>query len=246
MIPYLRTSQYKGGDTKRIVGLTTFFSSDGNLLFSDNSSATDYNKFFEELLLNLKSSINKLSHDMAWKRGQTVRFIFHVFKPMKNTELEVIKKLIDDFDEFSIQFAFVQIVDNHPFLLFDKHSRGAKARSKVNKKYVPLRGTNLILNVNECLLTTMGADEIKFNSHSPSRPVLIKLHSDSTFKDMHHITQQVFKFSHHSWRSINPSHMPVTLLYASMISKLLGQFKDIPDFSSEALLSTMKRKKWFL
>lgn len=243
---YLRSSQYKGGESKRIVGLTTFFSSDGNLLFSDNSKATEYDNFFEELLLSLKSSVYKLSQDMAWKKGQTVRLIFHVFKPMKNTELEVVKKLINEFEDFSIQFAFVQVVDNHPFLLFDKHSKGVKPRDKVNKKYVPLRGTNFILKENECLLTTMGADELKFNNHSPSRPVLIKLHKDSTFKDMHHITQQVFKFSHHSWRSINPNHMPVTLFYASMISKLLGQFKDIPDFSSEALLSAMKRKKWFL
>ncbi len=243
---YLRSSQYKGGDSKRIVGLTTFFSSDGNLLFSDNSQASDYDNFFEELLLSLKSSVNKLSQDMAWKKGQTVRFVFHVFKPMKNTELEVVKELINEYKDFSIQFAFVQVVDNHPFLLFDKFSKGANRRDKINKEYIPLRSTNLIISENECLLTTMGANELKFKNHSPSRPVLVRLHKDSTFKDMHHITQQVFKFSHHSWRSINPNHLPVTLFYASMISKLLGQFKDIPDFSSEALLSAMKRKKWFL
>ncbi|MEQ8526057.1 Piwi domain-containing protein [Gracilimonas sp.] len=243
---YLRSSHYKGGDSKRIVGLTTFFSSDGNLLFSDNSKATDYDNFFDELLLSLKSSVNKLSEDMAWKKGQTVRFVFHVFKPMKNTELQVVQELVNSFEDFSIQFAFVQIVDNHPFLLFDKKSPGSRGRSKVNKDFVPLRGTNLIINDNECLLTTMGAHEIKFKGHAPSRPVLIKLHEESTFKDMHHITQQVYKFSHHSWRSLNPNHTPVTLFYAKMISKLLGQFKGIPDFSSAALLTAMKRKKWFL
>lgn len=243
---YLRSSHYKGGDSKRIVGLTTFFSSDGNLLFSDNSKATDYENFFDELLLSLKSSVNKLSKDMAWKKGQTVRFVFHVFKPMKNTELMVIQELINDFEDFSIQFAFVQIVDSHPFILFDKKSPGSRGRDKINKDFVPLRGTNLIINDYECLLTTMGAHEIKFKGHAPSRPVLVKLHEESTFKDMHHITQQVYKFSHHSWRSLNPNHTPVTLLYATMISKLLGQFKGIPDFSSEALLTAMKRKKWFL
>ena len=243
---YIRNNQYVGGQSSRIVGLTTFFSSDGNLLFSDNSKATDYDNFFNELLLSLKSSVNKLSQDMAWKKGQTVRFVFHVFKPMKNTELEVVKELINKFSDFEIHFAFVQVIDKHPFLLFDKQSKGAVRRSRVNKKYVPLRKTNLILNEHECLLQTRGANELKIPGNAPSRPVLIRLHEDSTFKDMHHITQQVFKFTHHSWRSINPTHMPVTLYYAQMIARLLGKLRNIPDHNPESLLSMMKRKKWFL
>src|SRR5690606_24737802 len=123
------------------VGLTTFFSSDGNLLFSDNSRATEYENFFEELLLSLRGSVNKLSEDMAWKEGQTVRFVFHVFKPMKDTELMVVKELVEEFKQFSIQFAFVQVVEKHPFLLFDKYSKGSSPRDKINKKYISLRGT---------------------------------------------------------------------------------------------------------
>lgn len=245
---YIRDNQYSGNQNSRIVGLTTFFSSDGNLLFSDNSKATDYDNFFEELLLSLKRSVNRLSQEMAWKEGQTVRFIFHVFKPMKNTELRVVQELVNEFEDFEIKFAFVQVIKNHPFLLFDKKSKGARKNkgSRVNRKFVPLRGTNLILNESECLLTTLGADELNIPGQAPSSPVLIRLHQESTFKDMHHIVQQVFKFSHHSWRSINPTHMPVTLYYANMIARLLGKLRDVPEYTPESLLNVMRRKKWFL
>lgn len=243
---YLRANAYSGGEITRIVGLTTFFSSDGNLLFSDNSKATDFDSFFDELLLSLKSSVHRLSQNLAWQKGQTVRFVFHVFKPMKDREIEVVKKLISEFESFEIKFAFIQVVDNHPFIIFDKQSKGKRRKSNVNKEFVPLRGVNFILNEHECLLQTLGAGELFIPGHAPSSPVLIRLHEDSTFKDLHHITQQVYKFTHHSWRSLNPTHMPVTLFYAKMIARLLGKMRKVRGFDPESLLSLMRYKKWFL
>src|SRR5690606_21934473 len=104
---WLRSGMYKGAESSRVVGITTFMSSDGQYLLGDKVKDVPYERYFEELLKSLKSSINRLSDEYAWQEGDTVRLIFHIFKPIKNVEFDVISQLVKDISQFNIKFAFV-------------------------------------------------------------------------------------------------------------------------------------------
>src|SRR5690606_20170909 len=91
---WLRKNQYSGAESNRVVGITTFLSSDGQYLLGDKVKDVAFENYFEELLKSLKQSIQRLSSEQGWGEGDTVRLIFHIFKPIKNVEFEVISRLI--------------------------------------------------------------------------------------------------------------------------------------------------------
>lgn len=238
-----RESEFAGGRHFQVVGLTTFFSSDGTFLMANRCQEVPYNEYFNELLSGLENSITNLSQDYAWREQDSVRIVFHIFKPIRETEAEVVKELIKRFPQFDIRFAFVTIAINHPFLLFD-NSQQQNRRAK--GYYVPHRGTNQVLIETECLLQTLGKSEIKLGRHGFSNPTLVRIHPASTFLDLHHITQQVLNFTHLSWRSFGPTHLPATLLYAELIARMLSKLRGLPEWNPQVVNTILKRKKWFL
>ena len=102
----LRKNQYKNSEQNRVVGITTFLSSDGQYLLGDKVKDVPFESYFQELLDSLKNSIKRLSSEQGWADGDTIRLIFHIFKPIKNTEFDVISQLIKEI----------------PKLLFKKHT----------------------------------------------------------------------------------------------------------------------------
>ena len=238
-----RESEFAGGRQFRVVGLTTFFSSDGTFLMANHCQEVPYNEYFNELLSGLENSITNLSQDYAWREQDSVRIVFHIFKPIRETEAEVVKVLIKRFPQFDIRFAFVTIATTHPFLLFD-NSQQQNRRGK--GYYVPHRGTNQVLSETECLLQTLGKGEIRQDRHGFSHPALVRIHPASTFLDLHHITQQVLNFTHLSWRSFGPTHLPATLLYAELIARMLSRLRGLPEWNPQVVNTILKRKKWFL
>lgn len=238
-----RESEFSGGRQSRVVGLTTFFSSDGTFLMANRCQDVPYEQYFDELLSSLENSIKSLSEDYGWKTGDTVRIVFHIFKPIKETEAKVINELVERFSDYEIRFAFVTITRKHPFVLFDNSSN----QQEDEKGYfVPARSSNLILNDLECLVQTLGKKEVRYDKHSFSKPVLIKVHQSSTFRDLHHIAQQIVYFTHLSWRSFGPTHLPATLRYAELIARMLSKLRGVPDWNPQVVNTVLKRKKWFL
>ncbi|WP_433901874.1 hypothetical protein [Sphingobacterium puteale] len=73
---------------------------------------------------------------------------------MKDLEVEVVGKLIEQYPQFDIKFTFVSFGENHPYLIFDLHQNGVSSRfsSSVKGKFTPSRGTNLMLESGVCLL----------------------------------------------------------------------------------------------
>jgi hypothetical protein len=122
-------------------------SSDGQYLLGDKVKDIPFEGYFEELLKSLKQSIQRLSTEQGWSDGDTVRLIFHIFKPIKNTEFDVISQLVRDITQYKIKFAFVTISTVHPTMLFDISQSGiSKYGSNVIKgQYIPNRGVTLFL-----------------------------------------------------------------------------------------------------
>lgn len=256
---WLRSGMYKGAENSRVVGITTFMSSDGQYLLGDKVKDVPYESYFEELLKSLKSSISRLSEEYAWQDGDTVRLIFHIFKPIKNVEFDVISQLVKDISQFKIKFAFVTISKSHPSILFDTSQKGEKkyGSNQVIGQYIPKRGSNIFIDDETCLVQMLGASELKTAKHGMSTPIQIKLRTpqgnhddpelkDLMFYDLNYITQQIYSFTYLSWRSFLPREEPATMLYSNLISRLLGKMRNIPEWDADKLNYTLKRKKWFL
>jgi hypothetical protein len=256
---WLRKNQYIGAESNRVVGITTFLSSDGQYLLGDKVKDVAFESYFEELLKSLKQSIQRLSSEQGWSDGDTVRLIFHIFKPIKNVEFDVISQLIKDIAQYKIKFAFVTIGNTHPTMLFDINQHGVTSYGNNIPKgeYIPNRASNCFLDAETCIVQMLGANELKTSKHGMSKPIQIKIRTpqgnynkselnDLLFYDLSYITQQIFSFTYLSWRSFLPAEEPATMKYSNLISKLLGKMRNLQGWDADKLNYGLKRKKWFL
>ncbi|WP_293899006.1 Piwi domain-containing protein [Sporocytophaga sp.] len=238
----IRKNRYVGATQTKIVGITTFFNADGRYLFGNKCRDVNYDEYFEEMLQNLRTSIHYLSSKDGWNPGDTVRIIFHIFKPIKDIEATVVDKLIKEFSQYHIVYAFLTISEAHPYILFDSLQTGINTKGQ----YIPERGTNLILDNFNCLLQMKGPKDIKTVKQGLSKPILIKLNEKSTFQDLNYLTQQIYSFTNLSWRSFLSIQMPVTIYYSDIIAKLLSRLRKINGWQPEVINTDLKYKKWFL
>ena len=240
-----RSNEYSGNEQNRVVGITTFFSGDGEYIFGTRCRDVPYEKYFDELLANLRSSLRDISEEYGWRSGDAVRIVFHVFKPVKNVEADVVATLMEEFPEFSIRFAFVTVHDHHPFLLLDERQTGRGAERL--GAFVPARKVNWVLDERSCLVQLAGPSEMRTALHGFSTPLVVRIHERSTFRDLHYLVQQVYNFSFLSWRTFKPARRPVTTDYADQIALMLTNLRQIPGWLPETVNSPdMRFKKWFL
>lgn len=253
----IRNNSYKGSEKNRVVGITTFFSSDGQYLLSNKAKDVPYSEYFNELLKTLKDAFAHLKEIQGWKSNDMIRLIFHIFKPVKNIEFEVICKLIESFPEFKIQFAFVTISKKHPYKLYETSQSGVMKGNKKLGEFTPLRGSNIILDSTSCLVQMLGANDIYSDRHGASAPILIRIRvpqgnsdtsslNDMLFTDIQYITQQIFSFTYLSWRGFRPREFPATMVYSDLIANLLGRLRKINGWQPDVLNFKLKQKKWFL
>ncbi|OFX29502.1 MAG: Piwi domain protein [Bacteroidetes bacterium GWA2_32_17] len=256
---WLRKNQYKGAEQNRVVGITTFLSSDGQYLLGDKVKDVSFENYFAELLKSLKQSIQRLSSEQGWVEGDTIRLIFHIFKPIKNTEFDVISQLIKEITEYKIKFAFVTISKFHPNVLFDINQTGVTkyGSTTVKGEFIPNRASNVFLDSETCIVQMFGANELKTAKQGMSTPIQIKIRTpqgkynnnelnDLLYYDLSYITQQIFSFTYLSWRSFLPGEQPATMLYSNLISKLLSKMRNVTGWDADNLNYGLKRKKWFL
>ena len=187
-----------------------------------------------------------MSAEYNWKQNSTVLIIFHTFKPLKNIEVEVVEQLVKKFSQYRIKFAFLTISDRHPYVLFDKKQAGRYGKGE----WIPLKGSNLRIAENECLLQARSAEDVKTDKHGAPKPLLIKLisaeDSDLGFKDLSHLAQQVLNFSNLSFSGFQTSRSPVTIFYSEKIAEWLSELKRIVGWKPQIVNTELKRKKWFL
>lgn len=238
----LRSSAYAGAAQSRFVGISTFFAADGKYLANSRTQGVSYDQYFDELLRSLKEALNRFAAEYAWQPEYRIRLIFHIFKPVNNIEVGVVSRLVEEYPQYNIRFAFVTIAERHPYLLYDENQAGNYGKGA----FVPTRGYTMPLGPHQCLLHLLGTREVRTARHGAFTPVLISIHERSTFVDMQYIVQQVFKFSRLSFRSFTPSGAPATLLYANLLTRQLKHLRSIATWNPGQANAQLRDKKWFL
>jgi hypothetical protein len=240
----IRSSRLGSGE--RFVGITTVFSSDGRYLLDDRTSAVPYDEYAHALFKSLERCIDSVRKIDNWRSSDAVRLIFHVFKPFRDREVEAVSKLVDALGLTEVKYAFLHVVDDHPFYLFDEMSRGFGYGENHRGELAPERGLAVALGDSECLLCFTGGREVKLPRHGMPQPALLRLHRQSTFRDMTYLVRQAFDFSCHSWRMFTPAPLPITIHYSELIAGLLAGLRDVPNWDPDAMLGAISRTRWFL
>jgi argonaute-like protein implicated in RNA metabolism and viral defense len=236
------------GESKRIVGITTVFSGDGKYRLSNVSKAVPYEKYGEALLNSLRETVSRIRVEMNWQSGDHVRLVFHAFKPMSNFEADAVKETMNELGNFDLDYAFIHVAEEHPLVLFDTSQKGIYDYETKSTKgaFAPKRGMFMHLSENETLVTLVGANEVKTARQGIPSPVILKLHSNSSFRDMTYLARQVVLFSSHSWRSFFPAELPVTIKYSDLIARLLGNLETLSNWNPEVMVGRVANTRWFL
>lgn len=241
------------GARERMVGITTLFTSEGRYLIGNMSNAVAFEDYGKAVVEMLTSAIERARKDMNWQPGDEVRLIFHSFKPLKDMEAEAVKAVADSLKDYQVDFAFLHVAQDHDTVLFDSNNPGAKSFAGMARgvevmkgEFAPLRGTYLTLNKSNAILSLTGSKEVKKPTDGLPYPVLLHLHRSSTFTDMKYLTEQVYTFACHSWKSFDMAGMPVTIGYSQLIARLLGRLGALPHFSVDSIHGRLNRLRWFL
>lgn len=236
---------------QRHIGITTVFRGDGNYLLSNVSHECTYEDYPAVLRASTTDTLKEIKQRNAWRKGDTVRLVFHAFKPLRDIEVaDIVRASVDEVgSEQTIEFAFLTVSFEHPFKVMDTSQRGTTSRYKPGPAkaiYVPERGHMIQLGRYTRLLCTNGPRLIKTAATPLPSPVLIHLHKNSTYRDLPYLTDQLLKFTALSWRSTLPAEKPVTIFYSALIAELLARLQVIPGWSPAILNTRLRTSKWFL
>ncbi|WP_149495282.1 Piwi domain-containing protein [Roseiconus lacunae] len=233
---------------QRHIGITTVFRGDGNYLLSNLSKECKYEDYPAVLRESTVAVLREVKTRNNWQPGQTVRIVFHAFKPLKNVEVaDIIASSVKEVgSEQTIEFAFLNVSLDHSFSLLDMAQRGVTKRNQTKGVFVPRRGLSAQVGKYTRLVTTTGPHMVKRANLPLPKPLLIHLHKQSTYRDLSYLSEQVLNFTTLSWRSTLPSEKPVTILYSSLIAELLARMKSVDDWSPAVLNTKLRNSKWFL
>jgi hypothetical protein len=241
-------SESRLGDQERVVGITTLFSGDGQYYLANVSKSVPFQDYPAEMLASIRASLEQARKAMNWQDGDLIRLVFHAFKPLKDDEARTLAKMMNSLGNYQADYAFLHLVEHHPYQLFDEAQQGewfAPTKS-VKGVYAPERGRYIQLSRNEAVLTMTGPRDVKQPIDGLPRPLLLRLHRESTFTDMPYLANQVSRFALHSWRSFFPSPLPVTMQYSDLIARLLGLLAKLPKWNPDVLLGQIRESRWFL
>lgn len=236
------------GTRSRVVGITTVFNADGTYLLSNAAREVLYEGYINEVKESLRSCLDEIGKRNAWQDGDEVRLVFHVFKPLKDDEAQAVKAFVESLTKYDVEFAFLTLSHDHPFNIFDSNQQGIWDYENRGQKgaYVPGRGMGLVVGNRELLMTLTGPQQVKTPLQGCPTPVLVRLHSESTFTDLNYLAQQVYRFTFLSWRSFFPGTIPVTISYSQLIGRLLGELSLLPNWNPDMLRTKLRTSRWFL
>lgn len=236
---------------QRFIGITTVFRGDGNYLLASLSKESSFEEYPDVLRDSTLDILRDIKSRNGWRPNDTVRVVFHVYKPLRHVEMadimaECVKTVGSD---QNTEFAFLTVSQDHPFNVLDTAQKGlpSKRNAGLNKGvYVPQRGTIAQLGKFTRLLSTTGPTLIKRENAALPHPLLVHLHPHSSFRSLHYLTEQVLKFTSLSWRSTLPARKPVTIYYSELIAEHLARLRNVPDWSPAMLNVKLRASRWFL
>lgn len=235
---------------QRYVGITTVFRGDGSYLLGHLSRDCTYDDYAKVLRENTTKVLEEMRGRNGWRDGDTIRLVFHAHKPLKKIEVgQIVSDCVATAGEgLHVQFAFVNVSQEHPFLVIDPEYGGIAARTgdTVKAKMVPPRGRVVQLGRFTRLLCTKGPSLIKRPQTPLPAPLLIHLHAASTYRDLQYLSEQVLKFTNLSWRGTQPAEDPVTIYYSELIAKELSRLRNVEGWSPTILNTRLRHSMWFL
>ncbi len=211
-------------DKKTIVSIANVFESSGVYVAGSCNPIIDVNNYSTEL-----EKLIKELFDTILIGEQDVHLIFHIFKTAgRNKEIRALENVIRQYSEINVSYAFVQLGYGHNFRLF--YDDGQKDSFK---------GQYILLSKTESLLVVNPDSTI---------PIKISIDKRSNFKDLFYITQQAFSFAHLSERSFKVSKKPITILYPSIMARLIEDMKhQVKGWDENKLkVKGVTEKLWFL
>jgi len=247
----LGTVELSGSRTEkrqRFVGITTVFRGDGNYLLGNVSRECSFVEYPRMLHDETTAVLRDIKARNGWQPGDTVRIVFHSFKPLRKVEMgDLIAQCVREVgDEQNVEFAFLTISEDHPFAMLDKAQSGSRYKNSTKGRYVPERGTIVQQGRYSRLLATNGPSLLKRAESPLPRPLLIRLHRESTYRDLGYLSEQILKFTSLSWRSMLPANRPVSVYYSELIAGLLARLRNIDDWSPATLNIKLRASRWFL
>ena len=97
------------------------------------------------------------------------------------------------------------------------------------------------------LLHLTGPGDVKTEEQGLPQPLLVELHSESSFTDMTYLLRQIYHFTYMSWQSFFPATEPVTIKYSRLIARLLGNLNLVTGWDSTVLsVGSLRDRRWFL
>jgi argonaute-like protein len=233
---------------QRHVGITTVFRGDGNYLLASLSKECSYDDYPETLRTSTLQVLREMRDRNGWRDGDTVRLVFHAHRPLRGVHItDIIASCVTEAGAgLNTQFAFLTVSEQHPFRLLDRAFPGTTDKRGVTKAvHVPERGVLVEIDGHSRLLCTNGPSLIKRPALPLPAPLLIRLHSESSYTDLTYLSEQVLKFTSLSWRSVLPAASPVTIYYSELIARLLARFRNLPNWSPDPLIR-LRASRWFL
>lgn len=230
------------GAGQRVVGIATMFTAQGAFVLDSRTSAVSYDGLPEALKAVVVDAIRRVRAEEAWRPDDPVRLVFHAFTQMGRDSANAVVEAVRGLGLTRMQFAFLHVVEDHPFTIFDLEAEGDR-----KSPLAPERGQAVELGDREWLVALTGRKEVKGIRQGLPDPVLLRLHHLSTYANMAALSRQVSDFACHSWRTFTPSRLPVTLGYADQIAHQLFGLERTPGWDRDAVLGNpVMRRPWFL
>ena len=231
------------GDTQETIGFTTVFRANGEYLYNDCTpycAGKEYQRQMEE---TIRRAVEAVAGFEQLPEGAPIRLIFHVPRRPGSKEVDVVLNAVAKLPRYNVEFALVHVNEDHSFQIFDRSNRPTTSAGKTHA-YLPKRGISLRLGPRERLVTFIGPDQYKGRG-SPT-PLRLTLHAKSTFKDVEHVTQQLYQLSFMSARSLTPGIKPVTITYAEQLAAITGRLRGVQSWTVEMITSKLGKKLWYI
>ena len=169
----------------------------------------------DEYAKNLSDSLKAIIKEYSDRYDS---FVIHTSFRMKNRDIKTIKSSLDEIKRDSnVRLAVLRFDDNHDYMGFD---------DKYNS-LVPLESSKVCLSYNKFLIWFEGQQYGQFAiKHRIGAPIKVTIDypEEISNSEKEEYLQDAINLSGANWRGFNAKSIPVSLLYADLISHFLSAF----------------------
>jgi hypothetical protein len=176
------------------------------------SNNTDYGNYLNGLFNNLKEIILDQSEEYD-------SFVIHTPFRLRKDEMNTIKEVVEALDnETNKKFAFLRFNDNHYYMGYDFG----------NGSLIPQESTFIKISSNSYLVwfegLQYGYSSVKERIGPPIQISIDYHQAEIQYTDIMKYLQDAINLSGANWRGFNAKTIPVSILYARLLSKFISAF----------------------